>query len=342
MARMANLHVVTGATGMLGGHVAEALRRRGERVRAVVRPGSDAARLEGLGVEVVRADLDDAASLPAAVDGAAVVYHCAAKVGDWGPWHVFQKAIVETTGNLLVACQAAGVGRFLHVSSINVYGRFTPRPGQSITEEEPLGRDLWWWDHYCRAKIEAEGLVRAYPLPWTVVRPSWIYGPRDRNSIPRVLKALDAGAVQMVGDGTNKLNIVYVEDVAEGVVLAAAAPGAAGRAYNLSSSGDVTQRQFLDALTDTLGLPRITRSVPFGLAFAAGFFNELLGRTLGWKDPPGLTRYAVALIGRPTSFSTERAARELGWSPRVHPLDGLRRVLAALGRIPSPAMAPAT
>ncbi len=329
---MGRLHVITGATGMLGGHVAEALRRRGERVRAVVRPSSDASWLEGLGVEVVRADLDDAASLPAAVGGADVVYHCAAKVGDWGPWRLFQKAVVETTGNLLVACQAAGVRRFLHVSSINVYGRVTPPPGHAITEEEPLGRSLWWWDHYCRAKIEAEGLVRAYPLPWTVVRPSWIYGPRDRNSIPRVLRAAEAGTIKVVGDGTNKLNIVYAEDVAEGAILAAAAEQAVGREYNLSSSGEVTQRQFLDALMDALKLPRIRKSVPFGLAFAGGFLMEMLGRAMGWKEPPQLTRYAVALIGRPTSYSTERAARELGWSPRVHPLEGLRRVLAALGR----------
>jgi nucleoside-diphosphate-sugar epimerase len=329
---MGQLHLITGATGMLGSHVAEALRLRGERVRALVRPASDASWLEARGVEVVRADLDDPSSLAAAVAGADVVYHCAARVGDWGPWRLFQKAVVETTGNLLVACQAAGVGRFLHVSSINVYGRFTPTPGQSITEDEPLGRSLWWWDHYCRAKIEAEALVRAYPLPWTIIRPSWIYGPRDRNTIPRVLKAVEAGTVRMVGDGSNKLNIVYASDIADGAVLAANSPAAVGRAYNLSSRGDVTQKELLDALTDLLRLPRITRRVPFRVAFAAGFCLELLGRTLGWKSPPGLTRYAVALIGRPTSYSIERAGRELGWSPKVHPLEGLRRVLAELGR----------
>jgi nucleoside-diphosphate-sugar epimerase len=318
---------------MLGGHVAEALRRRGLRVRAIARPTSDTRWLEEMGAEVARADLSDPSSLLSAVEGAAVVYHCAARVGDWGPWKVFQKDIVEATGNLLVACQAAGVGRFLHVSSINVYGRVQPPEGSAITEDQPLGQSLWWWDHYCRAKIEAEGLVRAYPLPWTVIRPSWIYGPRDRNSIPRVLRALESGSVKIVGDGTNKLNIVYAEDVAEGAVLAATSPLAVCRAYNLSSSGEVTQRELLDALTDHLKLPRIQRSVPFSLAFAGGFLMEMLGRALGWKQPPQLTRYAVALIGRPTSYSTERASRELGWSPRVHPLEGIRRVLTALGKI---------
>ncbi|MGL4550770.1 MAG: NAD-dependent epimerase/dehydratase family protein, partial [Gemmataceae bacterium] len=186
---MGGLHVVTGATGLLGSHVAELLRKRGERVRALVRASSDTAFLRSLGVELAEGDLENAAALPAAVDGADVVYHCAARVGDWGPWPLFQKAVIEATGNLLVACQAAGVGRFLHVSSINVYGHLPPREGR-IAEDEPLGQNLWLWDHYCRAKIEAEGLVRAYPRPWTIVRPSWMYGPRDRTSLPRVVTAI--------------------------------------------------------------------------------------------------------------------------------------------------------
>ncbi|MBY0228138.1 MAG: NAD-dependent epimerase/dehydratase family protein [Gemmataceae bacterium] len=327
------IHAVTGATGMLGSHVVEALRKRGEAVRALVRPSADTAWLASQGVEIVHADLDEPASLVPAVEGASTVFHCAAKVGDWGPWRLFQRAIVEATGNLLVACQAAGVGRFLHVSSINVYGRVPLKPGQRLSEDDPLGQQLWWWDHYCRAKIEAEGLVRAYPLPWTIVRPSWIYGPRDRNSVPRAIRAIESGAARVIGDGTNRLNIVHAADVAEGVVRAALSPVGERRAYNLSSEGVVTQREFMDAITSALKLPPITRTVPYGLAITGGFLMEAMGRMLGWREPPFLTRYAVALIGRPTSYSIDRARTELGWSPRIHPFDGLRQVLAAMGRL---------
>lgn len=323
---MAPLNVVTGATGLLGSHVVEQLRHRGERVRALVRPSSDTAWLRERGVELAIGDLEDATTLLAGVEGADVVFHCAARVGDWGPWSLFRRAVVEATGNLLVACQTAGVGRFLHVSSINVYGHLPPGEGL-LTEDEPLGQNLWWWDHYCRAKIEAEGLVRACPVPWTIVRPSWMYGPRDRNSFPRVVRAIETGQARIVGDGTNRLNIVYAADVADGVVRAATTPAAVGRAYNLSSRGDVTQRDFLDAITIALGAPRVTRHVPYGLAFTGGFLMEALGRTLGWSRPPALTRYAVALIGRSTRFSIERARQELGWVPTVHPMDGLRRTL---------------
>jgi nucleoside-diphosphate-sugar epimerase len=321
------LNVVTGATGLLGSHIAEALAARGERVRALVRPTSDVSFLRGLGAELAEGDLHDAASLRRAVAGADVVYHCAARVGDWGPWSLYRREIIDATDNLLSACRAAAVGRVLYVSSVTVYGH--PRAGpEPITEEAPLGRRLYWfWDYYCRSKIAAEALARAAGPAVTVVRPSWIYGPRDRTSLPRLMKAFRAGRVSLIGGGDNLLNVVYAADVAEGAILAANHPGAAGRAYNLSSEGELTQREFLDALTEVLGLPPVRRRVPFRLAYAGGFVSELIGRAIFLKRPPHITRYAVGLVGRPTRFSIARAREELGWRPRVGAREGLRRAL---------------
>src|SRR4051794_11962764 len=114
------LNVVTGATGLLGSHIAEQLTERGERVRALVRPTSDTAFLCQLGAEVVRADLRDTDAVRAAVAGADIVYHCAARVGDFGPWGVFRAEVINTTQSVLDACRGAGVGRVLHVSSVSV------------------------------------------------------------------------------------------------------------------------------------------------------------------------------------------------------------------------------
>jgi nucleoside-diphosphate-sugar epimerase len=324
----AKLNLVTGATGLLGSHVVEQLVARGERVRALVRPGSDTAFLRKLGVELAIGDLDNPASLPSVTEGADMVYHCAARVGDWGPWRLYQKAIVEATAHLLDACRATGIQRFLHVSSINVYGHPRLDEGQSVSEADPLGCNLWWWDHYCRAKIQAESLVRSHPGAWTIVRPSWMYGPRDRNSFPRVLRAVREGRAVVVGSGDNRLNIVHAGDAADGVLRAAEHPAAVGQAYNLASEGAVSQREFLDALTQALGVPRIERRIPFALAFTAGFLAELAGRALRRRQPPTLTRYAVALIGRSTRFRIDKAREQLGWQPRIHPLEGLRQTLA--------------
>jgi nucleoside-diphosphate-sugar epimerase len=157
---------------MLGSHIAEQLRERGERVRALVRPGADTSFLQSIGVELVTGELRDPASLRPFVDGADVLYHCAAKVGEWGPWRVFQEGIIDATRNLLGACREARVGRVLHVSSITVYGH--PRERADLfTEDEPLGQRLWTiGDHYCRAKVAAEELCHcAAELALRATRP---------------------------------------------------------------------------------------------------------------------------------------------------------------------------
>jgi nucleoside-diphosphate-sugar epimerase len=320
------LNVVTGATGLLGSHIAEHLRARGERVRALVRPTSDTTFLQQLGVELVVGDLNEPASLRRAVAGADVVYHCAARVGDWGPWRAFQREVIDATANLLDACGATGVGRVLHVSSIIVYGHPHLR-GACFTEDEPLGQNLWMWDYYCQAKVRAEELCRQYRGELTIIRPSWIYGPRDRTTLPRVLKALDAGRVAIIGGGDNLLNIVYAGDVAEGAILAANHPEAKGQAYNLSSEGEITQHDFLDLLADELGRPRIRKQVSYQFAYWGGFLSEVIGRMIRLRRPPHLTRYAVALIGRSTRFSIAKAREQLGWQPRVGVREGVRRTL---------------
>lgn len=321
------MNLLTGATGLLGSHIAEALIARGERVRALVRPGSDVSFLRRLGVELVEGDLRDPVSLPKAVAGADIVYHCAARVGNWGTRKEFHTDIVDTTRNLLQACTTAKVGRVLYVSSLSVYGHpREPKTGM-MTEEEPIGQRLGILDHYCRAKAEAEELARAYRGDLTIVRPSWIYGPRDRNGFPRLVHALRDRWVSIVGSGDNPLNIVYVTDVADGAIRAATCPEARGRVYHLSSEGQITQRQFFDFLTDALGLPRIRKRVPVRLAWFGGLVGELIARSLRWQRSPHVTCYGMSLLTRSCRFSIEKAKAELGWRPQVELHDGLRRTL---------------
>lgn len=318
---MSKLNVITGAGGLLGSHIAEQLLAAGERVRAPVRSGSDSAFLRQIGVEVV-----DAADLRAAFQGADVVYNCAARVSDWGSWKHFRDEATTLATTILDACRAARVPRLLHVSSISVYG-FQKADAAPIAEDAPLGRRFMLWDYYPRAKLLAEDLVRGYEGAWTIVRPSWIYGPRDRTTLPRLVPALRKGKVPVIGSGDNLLNLIYAGDVAAGAILAANNPAAVGQAYNLSSEGEVTQRKLLDTLTDALALPRITKKVPFGLARWAAFFKELFGKMTFRKTPPTITRRAIYLVGRPPRFSTAKARAQLGWSPKVGIEEGVRQTL---------------
>jgi nucleoside-diphosphate-sugar epimerase len=320
------LNVVTGATGLLGSHVAEQLVGRGERVRALVRPTSDVSFLQELGVEIVPCDLGDASAVRQAVAGADVLYHCAARVGDWGTWAQFRADVLDATRNILDACRLATVGRVLHVSSLAVYGHPGVR-SDAITEQEPLGQRLGLWEYYSRVKILAEELARQHGSGLTIVRPGWMFGPRDRQGLPRLVQALRGGWVSLLDSGDNPLNILYAADVADGAIRAATNPIARGQVYHLSGDGTVTQRQFYDAITGALSLPPVTRRVPYRLAYWGGFCGEVIARAFRWQRAPFVSRYSVALVGRSASFSTEKARTHLGWQAQVPPLEGLHRTL---------------
>jgi len=320
------LNVITGATGLVGSHIAEQLRSAGERVRALVRPGSDTAFLRSIGVGLAEGDLLDPDSLARAVDGADIVYHCAARVSNWGPWAEFERDTAVPANNVVAACRRAGQPRLLHVSSISVYGHPKFGPGESVAEEAPLGQNYWVWDYYARSKVLAEDIARTY-APLTIVRPSWIYGTRDRITFPRLVPALLGRRVPIIGPGDNVLNIVYASDVAAGAILAANHPRAVGQAYNLCSEGEITQLDMLNAMTDALGIARISRRVPFGLALRFAFLKEVFAKMLRRREPPTISRFIVYLVGRRTQYSVEKARRDLGWRPQVNIQDGVHRAL---------------
>jgi nucleoside-diphosphate-sugar epimerase len=328
-ARIMKLNVITGATGLLGSHIAEHLVERGDRVRALVRRGSETAFLRSLRVELMEGDLADVDSLRRAFAGAGVVYHCASKVGDWGGWRTFRHEIIDATANVLLACRQEQVGRLLYVSSIMVHGH-PPADGPTVTEDSPLAQNLRRWEHYGWSKIEAERLCRQYPRALTILRPSWLYGPRDRTTLPRMIRALKSGRIGLIGDGGHFLNVIYAGDVAEAAILAAESPHAAGQTYNLSSPGEITQREWFDTLAAALGRPPVRKHLPLRLALALGLFSEIVGRLILLKRSPYITRYGVLLATRPTNYSNARAECELGWRLRTPARDGLERSIAWL------------
>ena len=330
------LNVITGATGLLGSHIVEQLAERGERVRALVRPASDVAFLRSLGAELVTGDLRDPRSLAHAVAGADTVYHCASRVGDYGTWKEFKAEVIDATRNVMAASRAAGVKRVLHVSSVAVYGHRPRVPAEGIAEDQPLGGRPLFWDHYGSSKIGAEKAARQLFPEVTIVRPTWVLGPRDRHGLTRLVQALRGGWVSMVGSGDNLLNIVYAADVARGAILAATVPQARGQTYHLCSEGEVTQRQFLTALTDALDLPPVSRRVSFRLAFWGGLMSEIIARALQWRRAPYISRYTVCRLGRPAAFRIQKAQRDLGWAPQTPILEGLRKALESLGLAASP------
>ncbi len=322
------MNLITGATGLLGSHIAEQLAAAGEPVRALVRPTSDTQLLDKLGIEKAIGDVADPDSLGDALEGVERVYHAAARVGDWGPWREFVSVSINGTRNMLDAARRAGVKRFLHISSISAYGH-PDGEGLVLDESAPLGVNLHKWSYYSRAKAQAERLAwNAYErgdVPLTVVKPSWLYGERDRASMPRLIRAIRAGKGKLIGDGENRLNLVYAGNEAEGCILAATSENALGESYNLSNDGIITQKEYLNKIAECVGANPVTKKVPYKVAYGAAFMMELFGHMFGKKKPPLVTRYSVWLIGRRCFFSCEKARKELGWQPRVSYDEGIRR-----------------
>src|SRR4051812_11493016 len=215
--------LITGATGFVGGHLAEACRARDWPVSALVRPGTEASFLERLGVRVHRGDLADATSLPPALEGVEVVVHCAAKVGDWGPVEDYRAVNVEALRDLLEACRSRPLQRFVHFSSLGVYAA---RHHYGTDETEPLpARHV---DGYTQTKVEAEQLAlsyhRQYQVPVVVLRPGFIYGPRDRTVVPKLIEGLQRRRLRYIGSGRQVLNTIYIDNLIEAVFQAVEKP----------------------------------------------------------------------------------------------------------------------
>lgn len=313
------MNLVTGATGLLGSHIVEQLRRRNLPVRVLVRRGADRSWLNSQGVEFAEGDVTDRGSLEKACSGCDAVFHSAAKVGDWGPWEDFQRITIDGTQNMLDAAGAAKVRRFIHVSSISVYGYHT----RDVTVDETfeLGYKLYKWAYYSKSKVIAEQLAwkafKAGKIELTVIRPAWIYGPRDRTTIARLVRMVQNGRAKILGRGDNRLNVVYAGNIAEAAITASTMKEANGEAFNCSNDGEITQQQYFDLVAKAAGAPPVTTHVPYRGAYTAGFLLECLGHLTNSPKPPFITRYAVWLMGRRSYFSAEKARKMLGWKPTV-------------------------
>ena len=159
----------------------------------------------------------------------------------------------------------------------------------------------------------------------TVIRPSWLYGERDRTTLTRLVGRLKAGRVPFIGPGDNPLSAIYAGNVADAALLAAADPGSVGEAYNITHQGQLTQREFLNLFIEAIGAPPIRRTISYPVTFNASFLIEAVARGLRRRRPPLITRYATWLMGRWVSYSTRKAEERLGWRPLVGNRESIER-----------------
>jgi dihydroflavonol-4-reductase len=308
-------NLVTGANGFVGAAVVRALVARGEPVRALVRPASNTVNLDGLPVEIARGDITDAVAMRDAAEGCTHVFHVAADYRLWVPdAKPMYRTNVEGSLNVLEAAAAAGARRMVYTSSVAVLGILADRT--PADEDTPVTIDAMIGP-YKRSKYLAEKAVRAraeeLAFPLVTVNPSTPIGPGDYRPTPTGRVIVDAAQGRMPAYVDTGLNIVHVDDVAAGHVLARDA-GIPGQRYILGGS-DLSLRDILVMVAKLSGRrPPVVR-LPRAAVYPIAVVSEALARIAGFT--PLVTRDELKMAGKHMYFSSRKAEAALGycWRP---------------------------
>jgi len=313
---------VTGAAGFLGSHLVVGLAARGMRVVPIVRE------IDARAPANARA-LQDVLASPSALDGCDAIVHAAAVRHRHGVDAASYRATNVGLVERLLRAAKGRVRRFVDVSSVGVYGFPSRLP---ITEAHPFApRTL-----YSVTKIEAEQLIRRLApdlgVEYAIVRPTIIYGPGDTNGmLDKTAAMIRAGTYRIVGDGNNSLHHTHVDDVVEGVFLAATHAAAAGEHFILAGPEATTLRAFSELVARAVGRPLAKTRVP--LAFARAVATAMdVAEYRGWafreKEPP-INHAKLDVMTVPIAFDCSKAKRMIGYAPRVGYEEGIARTLGS-------------
>jgi nucleoside-diphosphate-sugar epimerase len=313
---------ITGASGFIGARLAQLARSRGHEVVALGRVNNDieAARvraLEAAGVHMTDVDINDGPGLQQALAGVDLVFHLAAaqheaNVGE----DYFRRINVDGTRTLLEAAVAAGVSRFIHGSTIGVYG--SAASGE-LDESSPTRPD----NMYGVTKLEGERVALSFNdrIPVTAIRISETYGPGD-NRLLKLFKAVKKGRFFMIGSGLNVRQLIFVDDLVDGMFRAAERGESAGEVYVLAGAEILTTRQTAETIADALGVRPGKLRVPMWPFLLLAILMEKTMRPLGLQPP--LHRRRLDFFRKSFYFSLDKSRKELGFTPRVSFAEGSR------------------
>ena len=305
--------LVTGGTGFVGSHLADALIRRGDSVTALVRSPARASLLTSLGATLIPGDLHNPTALRTATLDVDVVYHVAGLTAARDEAE-FLRANQEGTANLLAACGARST-KFVLVSSMAAGG--PSAPGRPLTGDEPAHPVT----AYGRSKLAGEAAVRSSALPWTILRPPMVYGPRD-TEVLKVFKLARRGIVPLFGDGRQELSAVSGPDLALALIAAGTSAACIGKTYYPCHSEIFTSGEFVIRVGASIGRRIRTIHLPLGLARLAlgitGMAARIAGQTTILTADKANEFFQPAWTGSPAALQ-----RDSGWSAAQSLTDGL-------------------
>ena len=318
---------VTGGSGFLGRTLVATLAARGIRVRALARSTDAADTVRRAGAEPVTGDLDDVSAMTAGMTGCDVVFHTAAIVAEWGDAQLFDRVNVGGTERALAAARAAGVPRFVHVSTEAVLAGPAPIVGVDETAPKPAVP----YGPYARTKSLAEDHVVAANTPGfttVVVRPRLVWGAGDTSVLPKIVAAVRAGRFRWIDGGHYACSTTHVRNACEALRLAAER-GRGGAIYFATDGAPVEFRTFITALLASQGVTPSARRLPRPAAWVIATIVETVWGWLRLQSAPPTTRMAVKMMGEAVTLDDRRARRELGYAPVVTVEAGLQELAAS-------------
>ncbi len=327
--------LVTGGGGFLGRAIMERLLARKDRVRSFSRrfyPDLDAR-----GVEQVQGDIADPAAVDRACDGIDAVVHTAARAGIWGDYETYHRPNVLGTRNVIAACRRRGIQRLVHTSSPSVVFNGKDMAGANESAPYPPRFDA----AYPATKALAEQAVRAAAdsrLHTVCLRPHLIWGPGDPHIAPRLLAR--ARRLRRIGDGTNRVDTIYIDNAAAAHVLAldrlTANPEISGKVYFISQDEPIPLWEMIDRILAAGGKPPVRKTISPQAAYRIGAVCEWAYRTLRLPGEPPMTRFVAAEMATSHWFDISAARKDLGYAPTVSIDEGLARLAHWLSKGESP------
>jgi nucleoside-diphosphate-sugar epimerase len=318
--------LVTGATGFLGGALVRRLHSMNWDVTALGRNPLRLNKLEDEGIRPLRLDIKRKDELVAACKGQEIIFHCAALPSPWGNYEKFYQANVIGTRNVVQACLKNGMKRLVHVSTPSIYFDYISRMG--VKEDDPLPEPI---SAYAATKLLAEEEVDkgfAQGLEVVSIRPRALFGEGDTVIFPRLLSRLKLGRLPILGDGENIVDLTYIQNVVDALLLCAESPASTlGKKYNISNGEPVKIWELVNRICDELNLPRPTRKISYKTANAAAAAIEFVYSLIPYSPEPPLTRLTVSMLTHSTTLDISAAKAELGYQPKVSVEEGVERFL---------------
>jgi 2-alkyl-3-oxoalkanoate reductase len=325
--------LVTGGSGFLGQALCQGLLAQGHEVSSYQRSYSSA--LEAMGVHQFLGALHDESKLHEALIGQDAVLHNAAKASGWGAWQDYYQTNVLGTQCIIDGCKHFGIKHLVYTSTPSVVhqGRMPVIGGN----EHNTPYATHFSAHYPRSKMLAEKIVLAENsnhLATVALRPRLIWGPGDTQLLPRLVARANAGRLRFIGNGQNKMDCTYIDNVVSAHLLAlenlCSTAQCAGKAYFISNREPMPIANIVNGLLEAAHAPVVKKSVPFWLAYTIGVLCESVWRIFNRNGEPPMTRFLAEQLSTEHWYDCSAAERDFGYRPEITVAQGLHRVRMAL------------